>query len=582
MKRNPSSTPAADASSSQAEGAGQSYDEALNQFIIRELSAGREPSQEQLRAVSNLREMQAMPPFRTGKQLDAYLSAAVPGVKIVPRPMDISEFGYVDEKVPDVMNINPMLAGRKKEVVKLHEQEHLLKNRAVQALPERERIDNDIRFDQLYGDESGRTRREIVSRMVNNRDKIEKFFGMPLGDSYFNKSMVKSQGRNMGALFEEQIATLSALEQVTGKSLTKGLPDLFPDDKAAAIYDAITGLRQTRLDARDLPPYTPQYESTMDWLKKKLRLRAEGSPKEGEVADNIDEQLKRLYRENLAREADTGGFEYWKKEFGPDIDAAERMRFIEGATPEVQRRVQEGDTTLPAFMKVSPEARRALQSQDITTDEYRALADYFGNKWIAGEAEDPASLTRRDYIERPRSGYDLATFLATRSQQHGAQADTRDRLANLLAPYMGEVGTTAGVGDESVDRYIVNPMTGQTEIAKPLGVDNMYRMYRAPHQGTIGDPEKGSRYAVGMDYKVDPVTGRATFVGPYTEFYRDMGHNDWQGPLAILGLGTGAYFGGMPGFIRSAATTALTNKAKGGEVKKSDTLQFIKKSSKRR
>ena len=277
MKRNPSPMTAE----------APSADEELNQFIIGELSAGREPSQEQLRAVANLRELQALPAFRNDKQLNAYLSAAIPGVKSVSRPMGLGEFGFVDERVPDVMNINQGLRNRKQEVTKLHEQEHLLKNRAVQALPERERIDNDIRFDQLYGDESGRTRREIVSRMVRNRDKIEKFFGMPIGDSYFNESTLKRQGRSMGAMFEEQIATLSALEQVTGKSLTKGMPDLFPDDKAAAIYDAITGLRQTRLDAKDLPPYTPQYESTMDWVKKKLRFRAEGSPEYGEVATQM-------------------------------------------------------------------------------------------------------------------------------------------------------------------------------------------------------------------------------------------------------------------------------------------------------
>lgn len=289
MKRTPSPMPEATSS-----------EEELNQFIIGQLSAGREPSQEQLRAISNFRELQALPAFRTNKQLDAYLSAAVPGVKVVSQPMGIGEFGYVQESVPDVMNINQGLQGRKKEVVKLHEQEHLLKNRAVQALPERERIDNDIRFDQLYGDESGRTRRDIVSRMVNNRDKIEKFFGMPLGDAYFSKNEIKRQGRNMGAMFEEQIATLSALEQITGKSLTKGMPDLFPDDKAAAIYDAITGLRQTRLDARDLPPYTPQYESTMDWVKKKLRFRAEGSPEEGEVASRpTDQGTAKAYLEVL-------------------------------------------------------------------------------------------------------------------------------------------------------------------------------------------------------------------------------------------------------------------------------------------
>ena len=102
---------------------------------------------------------------------------------------------------------------------------------------------------------------------------MEKFFGVNIPDVYFEKLMYKNQSRfgSPGALFEEQIATLSALEQLTNKSLTKGMPELFPDDKSAAIYDAITGLRQTRLDAKDLPPFTPQYKSGLDWIKEKLK-----------------------------------------------------------------------------------------------------------------------------------------------------------------------------------------------------------------------------------------------------------------------------------------------------------------------
>jgi hypothetical protein len=61
------------------------------------------------------------------------------------------------------------------------------------------------------------------------------------------------------ALFSEQLASLSALEQTTGKFLTQDpeMRELFPNTRMMAVFDALTGPRQTRMDARDLPPHTP-------------------------------------------------------------------------------------------------------------------------------------------------------------------------------------------------------------------------------------------------------------------------------------------------------------------------------------
>jgi hypothetical protein len=110
---------------------------------------------------------------------------------------------------------------------------------------------------------------------MNNRHLIEEFFGRPIDSSYFSPNMFKAQLRSgtQGALFDEQIADLSALEQLTGKSLTRDKEMrklLFPDDRSAEVYDAITGYRQTRLDSKDLPPYTPvspEDPSVLDRLK---------------------------------------------------------------------------------------------------------------------------------------------------------------------------------------------------------------------------------------------------------------------------------------------------------------------------
>jgi hypothetical protein len=79
--------------------------------------------------------------------------------------------------------------------------------------------------------------------------------------------------------------------------------ELFPSTKMMAVYDALTGPRQTRMDARDLPPHTPvpsyTYEQNpaLRFIKKTLTgeneygtsyrpfpiKRAGGSPETGEV-----------------------------------------------------------------------------------------------------------------------------------------------------------------------------------------------------------------------------------------------------------------------------------------------------------
>jgi hypothetical protein len=80
-------------------------------------------------------------------------------------------------------------------------------------------------------------------------------------NAYFRKDSydeLKKSGKTK-AMFSEQLASLSALEQTTGKFLTQDpeMRELFPNTRMMAVYDALTGPRQTRMDARDLPPHTP-------------------------------------------------------------------------------------------------------------------------------------------------------------------------------------------------------------------------------------------------------------------------------------------------------------------------------------
>jgi len=307
--------------------------------------------------------------------------------------------------------------------------------------------------------------------------------------------------------------------------------------------------------------------------------------KGGEAKGDVTPEVEKLYSENLGRASDVGGLQYWVDKFGKDnrVTADERAEFINAAAPEVQRRLAAGDTTLPDYMKVDPSVRYALQSKDVTTEDFKKLANYFGNQWIGGEAEDPASLTRRDYIERPRSGYDFATFLASRSPQHGAASDTKQRFASLLAPYMN-----AELSGEAEKRYIggegnefgfvvTNPMTGEREMAYPSGPlgptkEGIYRTNVGKHHSTIGDPDR-TRYAVGLDYLVDPETGRARLVEPYLEGYQERRRNNTFPITALTTLAGMSMFPNFDavdaikrGIVSLGGQAAAQNMAGGGIV----------------
>ena len=87
----------------------------------------------------------------------------------------------------------------------------------------------------------------------------------------------------------EQLASLAGYEAANNVDLTKDpvlRKTLFSDKDVRETYNAITGLRQTRLDARDLPTYTRQPEPGITDKLKKLLGFASGGPVERRTDDN--------------------------------------------------------------------------------------------------------------------------------------------------------------------------------------------------------------------------------------------------------------------------------------------------------
>jgi hypothetical protein len=153
-----------------------------------------------------------------------------------------------------------------------HETEHLL---ARQNLGHPFNINK--KFDELIGDANAR--RQFVSNAVSAAPHLEKKYGM--NSAYFQPDFYKEQGADAPNLLYEQFAVLAALEQRHKVDLTKDpvlRKTLFKDKNVREAYNAITGLRQTRLDPRDLPPYTRQPEpGLIDKAKKTLGF-SKGGP----------------------------------------------------------------------------------------------------------------------------------------------------------------------------------------------------------------------------------------------------------------------------------------------------------------
>ena len=162
-----------------------------------------------------------------------------------------------------------------------HEQEHLL---ARQGLGTGAAINR--KFDTLIGEEGSRARTQFVRDAIGAAEHLKSKYG--ISNAYFDPSMLKQGGT---ALYE-QLASLAGHEAANNVDLTKD-PELrktlFRDKNVRETYNAITGLRQTRLDPRDLPPYTRQPENEPSMVDKVKKLM--GFAKGGHIADAGNKKL---------------------------------------------------------------------------------------------------------------------------------------------------------------------------------------------------------------------------------------------------------------------------------------------------
>jgi len=403
------------------------------------------------------------PATRSAKELDAYIKALNPGAKISYFPEGGGTLGHVSSDAPDVLNIQRKLSPQRDEETKLHELEHSLTFRAGDPLgrPKIKKVDNNYQAYYMLGD--WRPMSEFTQNMADNREKLEQFFGRPLNNAYFQQetlASVKKQQGDTSALFDEQLATLSALEQITGKSLTRDpeMKKLFPNTRVMSVFDALTGPRQTRLDARDLPPSTPQpayvYRDNpvTQFLHKHLLgdnfypykkpvRRADGSPEGGEIAPRLTpQQMERIAAQELAeREAASNAAFIAQKsgigrKAGPVSQALQsgqgQIEFLKGMTNVPQNilgapmdisnmiaNVYGGGVEKPFMGSEYLKEKSRAAGLGFTPSTDPTLAGFYGAGDLGSNLVNPAGVTRAGVQAAGKTG-EAAKMLAQDFQQY--------------------------------------------------------------------------------------------------------------------------------------------------------------------
>ena len=376
-------------------------------------------------------------------------AAGLPGLMMYNDPSlpGTGTAGYV--MVGDDNAKNPAMAqamflnpkdGNKADTI-AHETEHLL---ARQNLGRGSNINT--KFDELIGD-NGLKRIQFVQKAVQAAPYLKEKYG--LQSAYFQPEMVEFQGRRAKNLLYEQLASLAALEQRHKVDLTKDeelRKTLFARPDVRETYNALTGLRQTRLDPRDLPPHTRVPEPGMlDAIKKVFKradggpvYRADGSPEEGErlTPQQIEQRAAQDVAEREA--ASTAAFIAQKsgigRKAGPVSQALQsgqgQIEFLKGMTNVPQNilgapmdisnmvaNVYGGGVEKP-FMGseyLKEKSRAAGLGFKPSTDP--TLAGFYGAGDLGSNLVNPAGVTRAGVQAAGKTG-EAARMLAQDFQQY--------------------------------------------------------------------------------------------------------------------------------------------------------------------
>jgi hypothetical protein len=214
--------------------------------------------------------------------------------------------------------------------------------------------------------------------------------------------------------------------------------------------------------------------------------------------------------------------------------------------------------------QIPADVKAALESTNLTQEQYDTLARYFGNELLITEAErDPNKPTIRDFVNRNRTGYEFAVFAATRPEVFGGQYGTEagEKQTNLFRalvnPYMGtstgKIQRLFEEGSNVETSALIRDPYGNPQAAEKVG-ENEYVI--RPFSDIYG--EGRLRYAAGFKYKVDE-QGNTILQDVVVDPYQEKGGSGLRTLLPIVAMALGFhYLGPTLGGTAAAGTGAGT------------------------
>jgi membrane-bound lytic murein transglycosylase B len=387
---------------------------------------------------------------------------ALPGLRayVDPALTDTYTAGYVFGDAP-VGDTTMFLRGDRDLDTVAHESEHLLAKRQLEHPTEINSL-----FDSMFGDkEQGKSARSsFVRNAVDLYPYLQEKYGVQ--SAYFQPEMYDYQRRYGAAqnLLYEQLATLSAIEQNQKVDLTKD-PELrktlFSDKGVREAYNALTGLRQTRLDSKDIRPHTrvPEKEtSTLDTVKQFL-----GFKDGGEV--DVSEQMT---VGTLPEDAK---------------DYKEVLKGLKKSLGDIRRGIQYA----PADLVGAPVdiANMVLQPFGLGSEKPFMGSEYLIDKGVEAGIYEKPSGTATETLSRLGAGI-MAPTLGARTVGRGIASLEE----SLKGPPEGAIKPRGGI----IDPGLVDPkVTPSTLLAEPRQVTRARETAQAKLKDAMGrdiDPEK--------------------------------------------------------------------------------------------
>jgi hypothetical protein len=189
-----------------------------------------------------------------------------PKLSIIGASADPNTLGWVDRNMGPSIFYNFNSPSLKRPTLPGHELEHILQNEVSNRYPKGYDTQVIDEYHRMRGNKS--TRDGTTGALIDHLINVGKH--APLNE-YLTKLSGTKTAPYIGKMpdnqysLKEQWAELSAIEQYVKQDLTKDpyiRKEFFNnDDDLIAAYRGTTGLRTTRLDAKDLPPMTAQKEN---------------------------------------------------------------------------------------------------------------------------------------------------------------------------------------------------------------------------------------------------------------------------------------------------------------------------------